>query len=101
MKPGFIYIMTNKNNTTLYTGVTSDLPRRVMEHKNKIHPLSFTSRYHLNRLVYWESFHDIGDAIGREKQIKAGSRLKKEQLILSINPNWEDLYQSIEDIMHL
>ena len=100
MKPGFIYIMTNKNNTTVYTGVTSDLPRRVIEHKNKYNSASFTARYNLNKLVYWEAFQEIGDAITREKQIKGGSRADKEKLINSINPNWNDLYEEIKDIMN-
>jgi len=77
MKPGFIYIMTNKNHTTLYTGVTSNLPKRVQQHKNPYYEQTFTSRYKLYVLVYWESFQEIGDAIFREKQIKAGSRQKK------------------------
>jgi putative endonuclease len=98
MKPGFIYIMTNKNNTTLYTGVTSNLFNRVQEHKDKLHQQSFTSRYNLQKLIYWESFQEIGDAIYREKQIKAGSRQKKLDLINSTNPEWRDL---IEDIKHI
>ncbi|MDR1876642.1 MAG: GIY-YIG nuclease family protein [Flavobacteriaceae bacterium] len=100
MKVGFIYIMTNKYHTTLYTGVTSNLPQRVMEHINGKYPYSFTNRYNLHKLVYWESFQEIGDAIAREKQIKAISRAKKEILINSINPEWEDLYESIKDIMN-
>lgn len=101
MKPGFIYIMTNSNNTTLYVGVTSNLPQRVMEHKEGRYSQSFTSRYKLYKLVYWESFQDIGDAIGREKQLKAGSRVKKEILINSINSEWKDLYEDIKGIMEL
>ena len=100
MKPGFVYMMTNKNNTTVYTGVTSDLPRRVIEHKYKYNSASFTARYNLNKLVYWEAFQEIGDAITREKQIKGGSRADKEKLINSINPLWNDLYEEIQDIMN-
>ncbi|MCU7614996.1 GIY-YIG nuclease family protein [Chryseobacterium sp. GMJ5] len=100
MKAGFIYIMTNKNNTVLYTGVTSNLPKRVQEHKEKFHELSFTSKYNLNKLVYWESFQEIGDAIFREKQIKAGSRQKKINLINSLNQEWRDLAEDIKDIMN-
>ncbi|MDH6250566.1 putative endonuclease [Chryseobacterium sp. H1D6B] len=96
MKPGFIYIMTNKKNTTLYTGVTSNLFKRVQEHKEKFHQQSFTSRYNLKKLVYWESFHEIGDAIYQEKQIKADSRQKKLDIINSINPEWEDLIDNIK-----
>jgi putative endonuclease len=92
---GHIYILTNKNNTVLYTGVTNNLKRRIKEHCLKINSKSFTSRYNLNKLVYYESFFHIGDAIFREKQIKAGSRKKKEQLINSINPGWNDLSNEI------
>ena len=90
-KGGAVYIMTNKNKTTLYTGVSSDLYSRVMEHKSKKYTSSFTARYNLSILVYYEIFHSIEEAIQREKQLKAGSRKKKEALINSINPNWEDL----------
>ncbi|WP_288243421.1 GIY-YIG nuclease family protein [uncultured Chryseobacterium sp.] len=100
MKPGFVYIMTNKNNTVLYTGVTSNLPKRVCEHKGKFFELSFTSKYNVNKLIYWESFQEIGDAIFREKQIKAGSRKKKIDLINSINPEWRDLAEDIKEIMN-
>lgn len=99
MKAGFIYIMTNKNYTTLYTGVTSNLPKRVQQHKEAYYSQSFTSRYKLYILVYWETFQEIGDAIAREKQIKAGSRQKKLDLINSMNPEWKDLTDTIQDIM--
>lgn len=100
MKPGFTYIITNKNNTTLYVGVTSNLPKRILEHKEKRYSNSFSSRYNLNKLVYWEAFQQIGDAIAREKQLKAGSRKKKLDLINSQNPEWKDLFDDIEDIMN-
>ena len=87
--------MTNNGNTTLYTGVTSDLIRRVFEHKNNLYPNSFTSKYKLYKLVYFEPFHLIEDAIAREKQIKAGSRKRKELLIESINPEWNDLFDDL------
>lgn len=99
MKLGFIYIITNKNNSTLYIGVTSNLPNRIEEHKEKRFQNSFSSRYNLNKLVYYEQFQMIGDAIGREKQLKAGSRKSKLGLIESVNPNWVDLYEEIKDIM--
>ena len=99
MKPGFIYILTNKNNTTLYVGVTSNLPERLLQHRQKKFKNSFTAQYNLDKLVYWEAFQEIGDAIGREKQLKAGSRKKKIDLIISINPEWNDLFESIKDIM--
>ena len=101
MKPGFIYIITNKNNTTLYIGVTSNLPVRIMEHKQKKYQGSFSARYNLDKLVYFEQFQMIGDAIGREKQLKGGNRGNKEILINSINPDWLDLYEDIKDIMML
>ena len=88
--------MTNKNNTTLYTGVTSNLSVRVWEHKHKTHPKSFTAKYNLNKLVYYETFHSIEEAIAREKQIKAGSRKKKEKLIDALNPHWLDLYDQLD-----
>lgn len=99
MKPGFIYIVTNKYNNTFYIGVTSNLPKRIIEHIEKRYENSFSARYNLNKLVYYEQFQMIGDAIAREKQLKAGSRAKKIDLIRSINPNWIDLFVEIKDIM--
>lgn len=96
MKPGFTYIITNYTNTTLYVGVTSDLHQRVKEHRVKRYPNSFSARYNLNKLVYFESFQMIEDAIGREKQLKAGSRLKKVELIQLLNPEWKDLSDEID-----
>ena len=89
-----IYILTNKTRGTLYTGVTSNLIQRVYQHKNKI-PKGFTSRYGLTRLVYYEIFNDMYQAIEREKQIKAGSRKTKIKLIETTNNNWDDLYRDI------
>ena len=86
-----VYIMTNNNNTVLYTGVTSDLKERVIRHKSKKHPDSFSARYNIFKLVYFESFGSMGEAIIREKQIKGGSRKKKIELINGINPGWVDL----------
>ncbi len=94
-KGGFIYIITNKNNTTLYTGVTSDLTSRLIQHKEKLYPNSFSAKYNLNKLVYYEAFESITSAIEREKQIKAGSRAKKVKLIESQNPNWGDLGEEV------
>lgn len=99
MKPGFVYIITNKSQTVVYTGVTSNLPKRILEHKEKKYPNSFSARYNVFILVYYEQFQMIGDAITREKQIKAGSRSDKNELIRSINPTWNDLFDEIEDIM--
>ncbi|MDF2158205.1 GIY-YIG nuclease family protein [Algoriphagus sp. CAU 1675] len=95
-KGGAIYIMTNWKKSVLYTGVTNDLIRRVYEHRSKSNPNSFTARYNLSKLVYFEPFHTIEEALAREKQIKAGSRNKKEALINSLNPNWRDLWEDIQ-----
>lgn len=92
---GYVYIITNKNHTTLYTGVTSGIARRMKQHRTKFYKNSFSARYNLEKLVYYEKFPGIEEAISREKQIKAGSRKKKEALINSINPSWEDLYDSM------
>lgn len=86
----YIYIMTNKRNTVLYTGVTNSLEGRVYQHKNKSIE-GFTSKYNINKLVYYEEFDYIEDAIYREKQIKAGSRQKKIELIERENKYWRDL----------
>ncbi|MGQ2984031.1 GIY-YIG nuclease family protein [Flavobacterium sp.] len=99
MKPGFVYIMTNQNNTVLYVGVTSDLHERVANHRSKRYPDSFSAKYNISKLVYFETFMMIGDAIGREKQIKAGSRKKKLDLIKSMNPEWNDLTYSINSCL--
>ncbi len=99
MKPGFIYIITNKYQTIVYTGVTSNLQQRILEHKEKRYPSSFSARYNVDILVYYEQFQWIGDAIAREKQIKAGSRETKNELIRFLNPTWQDLFEEIKDIM--
>jgi putative endonuclease len=91
MKKSYVYILTNKNNTVLYIGVTSDLALRLEQHKNKSLK-GFTSRYNCDKLVYFEEFLDINQAIVREKQLKAGNRNKKEELISSINPLWDELF---------
>jgi putative endonuclease len=96
-KGGYVYIMTNRHHTVLYVGVTNNLIRRVDEHKQKRNPKSFTARYNVDKLVYFEGFHEIGEAIAREKQIKAGSRQKKVDLIESINKEWNDLADGLED----
>ncbi len=92
-KHGYVYIMTNKHNTVLYTGLTSDLHRRVWQHKQKLIP-GFTSRYNCDKLVWYEQAEEILSAIEREKQIKAGSRKKKVMLIERMNTQWEDLAKS-------
>lgn len=93
-KRSAIYIMANKPKGTLYTGVTSDLIKRVYQHKNSL-TSSFTDRYQCKSLVYYELYEDILSAIAREKQIKAGSRKKKLVLIEKMNPTWQDLYQTL------
>ena len=93
-KQYYIYIMTNKKNTVLYTGVTSDLKKRIWEHKEKMIK-GFTKKYNINKLVYFEIFNDPENAILREKQIKADSRNKKIELIKEINPEWKDLYNKL------
>jgi putative endonuclease len=85
----FVYILTNDRHTVLYTGVTNNLPRRVAEHSSGFS--RFTARYNVHKLVYFEEFHEINEAIAREKQIKGGSRRKKVLLIDSLNPDWHDL----------
>jgi len=86
-----VYIMTNTHNTVLYTGVTNNLQRRVLEHRTGAGN-GFTKKYNVTRLVYFESGNDVNTTIAREKQIKAGSRKKKIDLINSINPEWKDLF---------
>jgi putative endonuclease len=91
MKQYYVYIVTNKINSVLYTGVTNDINRRILEHKNKLIK-GFTKKYNLTKLVYVEEFDSIYNAVNREKQIKAGSRKKKVELITSFNSDWNDLY---------
>lgn len=93
---GVTYIMTNKNNTVLYVGVTSDLKERVWEHKNNFYQNSFTSKYKCDKLVYYHFFVQIEEAILFEKKLKGGSRLSKIKLIEEQNPNWEDLFPLLE-----
>jgi putative endonuclease len=87
----YVYILTNKSNRVLYTGVTNDLTTRLNQHRNN--QSIFTSRYKVHKLVYFEEFTQITEAIAREKQIKGGSRQKKIDLILSFNPDWKDLME--------
>ena len=90
----YIYIMTNKLNTVLYTGVTNDLKRRIYEHKEKL-VKGFTKKYNVTKLVYYEVYDGVDDAISREKRIKGGSRQKKIDLINSVNREWKDLYNEL------
>lgn len=93
---GYFYIMTHAYNTVLYCGATTDLYKRVQEHKNKIFKNSFTLKYNVDKLVYFEPFSIAGDAFEREKQIKAGSRKKKIELIVRLNPAWKDLSELLK-----
>ncbi|MDO9289204.1 MAG: GIY-YIG nuclease family protein [Thermodesulfovibrionales bacterium] len=90
----YIYMMTNNNNTVIYTGVTNDLKRRIYEHKEKLIK-GFTEKYNITKLVYYEIFGNAENAILREKQIKAGSRAKKITLIEGNNHEWKDLYYDL------
>ncbi len=93
-KQSYVYILFNKSDGVLYTGITSDLIKRIFEHKSKVIK-GFTQKYNVDKLGYYEIFEDIEQAILREKQIKAGFRKKKIELIESINPEWRDLYEDI------
>ncbi len=90
MKKSYVYFMTNKNNTVIYIGVTSNLIKRVYQHKTKSYK-GFTKKYNCDKLVYFEEFEDINQAIIREKQLKAGNRKRKEELINIENSDWNDL----------
>jgi len=89
-----IYILTNQRHTVLYTGVTGDLKARVYQRRAKLLP-GFTNRYNVSKLVYYEAGYNASGAIAREKQIKAGSRQKKTELINRLNPEWRDLYEQL------
>ena len=93
-KNGYVYFLMNQTRTVIYVGVTSDLKRRVYEHKEGL-VRGFTKKYQVHDLVYYEIFDSITDAIVREKQIKGGSRKKKTELVHSINPLWKDLFEDI------
>jgi putative endonuclease len=93
-KQYYVYIMTNKYNTVLYTGVTNGLKRRVHEHKQGLGG-GFTSRYNVRKLVYYEITTDVNAATAREKQIKGGSRSRKIDLVNGMNPDWKDLYPDL------
>jgi len=93
----YVYILANRANTTIYTGVTNDLLRRVEEHRMHLDPHSFTARYNVEKLVYFEQTSDAYEAISREKQIKSWSRNRKNKLIESMNPNWDDLLKQIQE----
>ena len=95
MRSYYVYILANATNVAIYTGVTNDLVRRVYEHKHKADPKSFTAKYEIHKLVYYETTNDVYSALTREKQIKGLSRAKKNALVDAFNPLWKDLYPSI------
>ena len=91
----YVYILSNRLNTVIYTGVTKDLVRRVYEHKHHLDPDAFTAKYDVAKLVYYESTSDVKAAIEREKQIKGWNRRRKNKLVESRNPTWVELYDTI------
>ena len=91
----YVYILSNSLNTVIYTGVTNDLIRRVYEHKHHVDPNSFTAKYHVTKLVYYEATGDVRSAIEREKQLKGKSRKSKNEIIETMNPQWIDLYDAL------
>ena len=91
----YVYILANRTNKVIYTGVTNNLIRRVYEHRQHLDKTSFTAQYNVEKLVYFEETSSSRAAIEREKQIKSWSRKKKNALIESKNPNWQDIYESI------
>ena len=91
----YVYILANKTGTVVYTGVTNDLIRRVYEHKQNADPDSFTAKYAVHKLVYYEQTSSRYEAISREKQIKSWKRIKKNQLVETMNPKWEELYDKL------
>ena len=97
-RKGFVYIMSNEYNTVLYTGATSNLVRRTHEHKTHAVPGSFSDRYNCIKLVWYQIFSCIVDAIDEEKRLKGGSRQQKIDLINNSNPDWKDLWEAIQDL---
>jgi len=93
--PYYVYILANSSNTVIYVGVTNNLAGRVWEHKKHLDPKSFTARYNVDKLVYFESGNSIEGAIYREKQLKGWKRVKKDALVNEMNPEWKDLYDTL------
>jgi putative endonuclease len=96
-KGGAVYIMTNKSNSVLYTGVTSDLVRRAYEHRTHAIRGSFTDKYNCTKLVWYKTFNSIEDAIAEEKRLKGGNRQQKINLVNSMNSEWKDLWNEISE----
>ena len=90
----YVYCVTNKANNVMYVGVTNDIKRRMMEHRAELVE-GFTKRYHVHKLVYYETFHDVSAAIAREKQLKSWKRDKKNRLVEAVNENWRDLTEDL------
>ena len=90
----YVYIETNKTNKVFYIGVTNNIARRDKQHENKLHEFGFTAKYNVNKLVYYEKFHDINKAIAREKSLKGINRQKKRDLIRAVNPKYDDLSEA-------
>ena len=93
---GSVYMMASVNNNVIYTGVTSNLLKRVQEHKTKTYETSFTAKYNCIKLVYYQFFSTIEEAIAEEKRIKGGNRTQKENLINNINPEWNDMWAELD-----
>ena len=91
----YVYILANATNVTIYTGITRDLVRRVYEHRHNMDPNGFTARYKVHKLVYFEETTDVKAALEREKQIKSWNRARKNALVESMNPVWQELYPGI------
>ena len=91
----YVYILASATNVTLYVGVTNDLVRRVYEHRNHLEPGSFTSKYSVHKLVYFEETSDVKAALEREKQLKGWRRSKKNALVETVNPQWRDIYPDL------
>ena len=91
----YVYILASATNVTIYTGITRDLVRRVYEHRHNLDPDSFTAKYRVHKLVYYEQTTDVKAALEREKQIKSWKRARKNELVESMNPTWKDLYPGI------
>jgi putative endonuclease len=94
---GYLYILTNKHHTVLYIGVTNNLPARIIEHRDKVNPNSFTARYNVYKLVYCEIHEIYEEALIREKILKGGSRKRKIDLIDKFNSGWKDLFDDVQD----
>lgn len=95
MKNYYVYILANVTNTTIYVGVTGDLLRRIYQHKNDMDSGSFTAKYQVHKLVYYECTTDVYSALSREKQLKSWNRKRKNKLVESMNPSWRDLYDGL------